>query len=190
MKKLLLALSIVSMVAISSQQEAFSWSWGCDSCQKAEAPQCGCPIQKESSCDMPKCEQCGREASACTCKDKKLEEFYCKLNLSDCQKQEARKIMDKFDCENEALKNQIKSDKKCLCDAINASCLDKSAVRAAEKQLKTDRKLYKKQFKCLDKEFKGILECSQMGDYRKIKRELRYRTKKGMKNCCKVCGEN
>src|SRR5574344_1145303 len=188
MKKALLTLSIMAAVAVGTQG-AFAWSWGCNSCQKADsATGCGCPVQKvkdcdkpcakpcepcaepcnpcekKESCDCPKsCEECAKAADAMcgTCEDKKLEEFYCRLKLSDCQKDAARNLREKYKCETDAIKDKMKTDKGCLCDAISASCLDKAAVREGERTLRQDRRDMKTHLKKIDKEFKCILDCGQ-----------------------------
>lgn len=190
MKKLLLTLGLITALSIGTQG-AFAGDCGCPE------PDCGCPKKSDCGCKpkdecaRPTCETCGEKAQMCfaDCFDQKTEEIFCRLNLDDTQRCEADKIKDKFRPEIDCITDRIKEHHNCLCEALNADCLDKKAVRDHEKSLKTDIKDMKKQLKCADKEFKALLSCDQPKEYRKIKRELNYKYKKSVKHCC-TCGDD
>ena len=61
----------------------------------------------------------------------------------------------------------------------------KKAVKNQEKILKNDLKDMKDKLKMVDKDFKEILTKEQKSEYRKIKKELKFRAKHSMKYCCK-----
>ena len=181
MKKLLLALALTMSLSAAS---AFA--------------DCGCPVQKddcgcikkpkcEKQCDKPSCEECAQRAKECfsDCRDQKREELYCRLNLDSCQRDKAMDIENRYESDLECIHDKIKSDHKCLCKTLGTSCLDKDAVKNNERVLKEDFKELKSKLKCMDKEFKSILKCEQKSEYRKIKREMKYRLKHARKYCCK-----
>ena len=159
---------------------------------------CGCPVKKddcgcakqpkcETKCDKPSCEDCAQRAKGCysDCRDQKREELYCRLNLDSCQRDQALNIEEKYESDLECIYDKIKSDHKCLCEALGASCLDKSLVKDRERILREDMKDLKSKLKEIDKDMKSILKCDQKSEYRKIKREMKYRVKHARKYCCK-----
>ena len=183
MKKLLLALSLTMAFSFGTQAvmaECGTCSVPKNDCTKP-TPTC------EKSCEKPSCQDCGDLAKMkySNCKDKMREEIYCRLNLDSCQRAQAMEIENRYDDDLDCIEDKMKSDHKCLCDKINASCLDKTAVRDAERTLRQDIKDFKSKLKEMDKDFKEILKCDQKSDYRKIKRELKYKAKHSMKYCCK-----
>lgn len=170
MKKLLLAMT-VSFAMLAGTQAVMA--------------DCGCP--QTPSCNKPSCEDCAEKVRRCysDCRDQKREEIYCRLNLDSCQRDKAMAIEDRYDDDLECLGDKIKNDHDCLCDKLHASCLDKTAVKNQEKVLKKDLKDMKSKLKMVDKDFNEILNKEQKSEYRKIKRELKFRAKHSMKYCCK-----
>lgn len=180
MKKLLTALVLTMTLTAGS---AFA-----DGCP-VQNNDCGCPKKPvcEKQCNKPGCAECAEKAKECfsNCRDQKREEFYCRLNLDSCQREQAMEIEDKYDSDLECLHDKIKVDHRNLSEALGNSCLDKSAVRDRERILKQDFKDLKAKLKCVDKDIKNILKCDQKSEYRKIKREMKYRMKHARKYCCK-----
>lgn len=173
MRNLLTAVTLSAALAIGTQVFA----------------DCGCQTPKNDCTSKPSCEECAdRVANSCLdYKDKCKEEFYCRLNLDSCQRQQAEEIQDRYESDIDCIKDKIKDDHKCLCDKLHASCLDKSAVREQESLLRSDFRDLKSKLGCVDKEMKSILKREQKSEYRKLKREMRYRAKHSMKYCCKPC---
>lgn len=194
MKKLLMALTLTMALATGSAYAGCGCDvpkndCGCDRKPKCERPcdkPCHKPCKKECD-DRPDCAECADRARSCfsDCKDQKREELYCRLNLDTCQRDQANEIEERYESDLDCIGDKIKADHKCLCEALHASCLDKSAVKDREKVLKEDFKDLKAKLKCMDKEFKQILKCDQKSEYRKIKREMKYRVKHSRKYCCK-----
>lgn len=188
MKKLLMAMTLTMALATGSAYAGC----GCDTpktdCGCNSKPKCESPCKKSCE-DKPTCEECGERAKNCfsDCKDQKREELYCRLNLDSCQRDQAMEIEDRYDSDLDCIGDKIKADHKCLCKSLSASCLDKSDVRDKERVLKDDFKDLKSTLKCMDKDFKAILKCDQKSEYRKIKREMKYRAKHSRKYCCKPC---
>ncbi len=182
MKKLLMALTLTMALATGT---AYA---GCG-CPVQKSDDCGCAKKPrcEKQCDKPSCAECEQRAkeSFSSCRDQKREELYCRLNLDSCQREQAMEIEDRYESDLEAIHDKIKSDHKCLCEALGDSCLDKDAVKNREKVLKEDFKDLKSKLKCVDKDFKSILKGEQKSEYRKIKREMKYRLKHARKYCCK-----
>jgi len=194
MKKLLLVLGLSSLISLSSTS-VFAESYQSDSVCKpvsesdwlSKADDCSCS-NKDNSCNS--CSRCHEMVERCplsNCFEKKREELYCRLNLDTCQRNQAKNIENAYKPALDNEKEAIKKAHKCLCEKIQASCLDKSAIRSQEKVLKNEFKALKSTMKSMDKEFKQILQCEQKSEYRKIKREMKYRVKKGAKYCCKPC---
>ena len=182
MKKLLMALTL-TMALATGAPSAFA-DCGCP----VPKDDCGCKPKCETPCNTPTCEECAERAKDfCNCRDQKREEIYCRLNLDSCQREQAMDIEDKYDSDLDCIKDKIKDDHKCLCNELNSACLDKTAVRSAEKNLRQDKRDLKAKLKCMDKDFKAILKCDQKAEYRKIKRELKYKARHAMKFCCKPC---
>ena len=194
MKNLLLVLGLTALISLSST------SVFAESCYDRElnkqlndsewiskAEDCGCN-KKEDNCNS--CSRCHEIAEKCplnNCFEKKREELYCRLNLDTCQRNQAKNIESMYKSALDNERDAIKSSHKCLCEKIQAPCLDKSAIRSQEKVLKQEFKNLKTTMKSVDKEFKQILNGEQKSEYRKIKREMKYRVKKASKYCCKPC---
>ena len=185
MKKLFLMLGLTSLMSLSATS---AFAECCPSFEPMASSNCGCENKFD---DCNKCQTCHDQAEAnpcnTTCWEKKRDELYCRLNLDTCQKQQAKNIENAYKTAIDNEKDAIKSAHKCLCEKIQASCLDKKDVRSQEKVLKQEFKQLKKTMRCVDKEFKQILKSDQKSEYRKIKREMKYRVKKGAKYCCKPC---
>ena len=178
MKKLLTALTLTMLFAVGT---AYA-DCGCGVPQKEDCSKPKC----EKQCDKPSCEECAKRAECFSdCRDKKREELYCRLNLDSCQREQAMNIEEKYDSDLECIFDKIKSDHKCLCEALGESCLDKSLVKDKERILKEDMKELKSKLKEMDKDMKAILKCEQKSEYRKIKREMKFRVKHARKYCCK-----
>ena len=131
MKKLLMALSLT--MALATGGAVMASDCGCP----APKDDCGCQPKCEKPCNKPTCEECAENAKCYSdFRDQKREEIYCRLNLDTCQREQAMEIEDKYDGDLDCIQDKIKADHKCLCNTLKASCLDKSAVRDAEKTLK------------------------------------------------------
>ena len=192
MKNLLLVLGLSLLIAFNTSY-AFAETYNDFDLSKtvnnsewlSKAEDCGCNTKND---DCNSCKRCHEMAERCllnNCFEKKREELYCRLNLDTCQRNQAKNIENMYKSAIENEKEAIKSAHKCLCEKIQAPCLDKSAVRSQEKILKQEFKNLKLTMKSVDKEFKQILQGEQKSEYRKIKREMKYRVKKSSKYCCK-----
>ena len=181
MKKLLMALTLTMALVTSSAYADCGCPVQKDDCGCAKKPRC------EKQCNKPGCAECAERAKECfsNCRDQKREELYCRLNLDTCQREQAMEIEDKYESDLECIHDKIKADHKCLCETLGESCLDKNAVKDREKVLKEDFKDLKAKLKSMDKDFKSILKCEQKSEYRKIKREMKYRVKHARKYCCR-----
>jgi len=194
MKKLLLVLGLSCLFSISATS-VFAESCNDSDWVKpmndnewiSKAPDCGCDTKND---DCNSCSRCHEMAEKCplnNCFEKKREELYCRLNLDTCQRNQAKNIENMYKTALDNERDAIKSAHKCLCEKIQAPCLDKSAIRSQERILKQEFKNLKSTMKSVDKEFKQILQGGQKSEYRKIKREMKYRVKKASKYCCKPC---
>lgn len=143
MKKMLVALGILTTMLICAPT-----SFAACPCENP------CPCA-EATCP-PSCDKC-------TCDDwvNKMEEYYCRVGLSECQKIEARRAMAQFLC-----------DTKCLT-LNNCTC---------PKESKCDCRQYKRELKKLDCEMKKIITKCQKEDYKCVKNEIKDQVK-----CCHKC---
>ncbi|MBR1908655.1 hypothetical protein IJ818_06940 [bacterium] len=194
MKKLLLLLGISSLISLSSTsvfaESCQDNSWAkpmSESEWLSKADDCGCQTNENSCNSCSRCHEMVERCPLSNCFEKKREELYCRLNLDTCQRNQAKNIENAYKPALDNEKDAIKAAHKCLCEKIQAACLDKSAIRSQEKVLKQEFKSLKSTMKSMDKEFKQILQREQKSEYRKIKREMKYRVKKGTKYCCKPC---
>lgn len=89
-----------------------------------------------------------------------IEGYFCRIGLSECQKCEARKAINRFLCNS-----------KCL-DPCNCGC----------KESKCACREYKKALKQLDCEMKEIISKCQKDDYKGIRKEIKKQV-----NCCHEC---
>lgn len=184
MKKILFTLGLSTFLSLASTSV-----FAMPSMTSPEMSPCAPDMVSHSGCPCTKTDDCGetiKEDCPCRgCMDKKRDELYKRLNLDTCQRQEAKAIEDSYKSALDSHRATIKKDHKCLCQKIHAKCLDKQAVREQERVLKSDFKDLKRTMKSMDKEFKQVLKGCQKSEYRKIKREMKYRIKKSVKYCCK-----
>lgn len=183
---LIFSLSSTSAFAECSQNSDWTKPFS-DTEWVSKADDCGCKTMDDDCKSCARCHEMAERCPLANCFEKKREELYCRLNLDTCQRNQAKNIENMYKPALDNEREAIKSAHKCLCEKIQAPCLDKSAIRSQEKVLKNEFKSLKSTMKSVDKEFKQILNGSQKSEYRKIKREMKYRVKKGSKYCCKPC---
>ena len=152
MKKTLLAL--FTAVALTLGMQASFASCPCEQPQ-SEATTASCP------CEKPSCDSCATKPPCCEgwldCQ--KLEEYFCKMGLSDCQKADAQKAIEEFKASTDAIRS-----KGCSCES------------------KCECRSYRKALKHLDCHMKSIITKCQKADYKAVKKEVKKEVK-----CCHKC---
>lgn len=141
MKKTLLALFTLVALAIGIQTSfaACPCSKHCDPCVKP-AP-CGC------ACAMTPC----AEDWLCP---QSIEDYFCRIGLNECQKDEARNAIVKFECATQSMReNGCKCENKCECRA------------------------YRKALRDLDCKMKLIVTKCQKSDYLAVRQEIKDKVK-------------
>lgn len=124
----------------------------CDPCDKcAKCDPCCDPCNK--CCDT--CDPCCETWLNCEC----LEDYFCRIGLSECQKAEALKAIEEFKCETECLRAKC-----CDCES------------------KCDCRTYRKALRDLDCKMKNIITKCQKSDYKCVRKEVKDQVK-----CCHKC---
>jgi len=148
MKKTLVGL--FTMVAIAFGMQAFAAcpcntsSCDCDPCAKPAPCACECP-----------CEPCCEDWLNKAC----LDDYFCRIGLSECQKAEVLCAIEEFKCETKCLRgNDCKCESKCDC------------------------RTYRKALRDLDCKIKNIITKCQKGDYKCVRKEVKTKVK-----CCHKC---
>lgn len=120
--------------------------------QASQAACCSCQPQTDScACMQPCCEDF-------LCPEK-VEDYFCKIGLNECQKDQARIAICQFIADTECLRaNGYKCESKCECRA------------------------YRKALKTLDCAMKNIITTCQKADYKCVKNEVKDKVK-----CCHKC---
>ncbi len=150
MKKTLVALFTLVALSIGIQTSfaACPCSNPCDPCDPCAKP-----------CDpcAKACEPCGccEEWLDCKC----LENYFCKIGLNECQKDEARKAVEEFKCKTQCLRG-----KDCKCET------------------KCECRTYRKALRDLDCKMKLIITKCQKDDYKCVRKEIKKEVK-----CCHKC---
>lgn len=143
MKKALVAL--FTFVALSFGMQSFA---ACPCCQTDPCP---CVKPCEPCCCQPCCEDWLNCAM--------VENYFCKIGLNECQKNQARIAIEQFKCATQCLRaNGCNCETKCECRA------------------------YRKALKNLDCSMKNIITACQKSDYKCVKSEIKDKVK-----CCHKC---
>lgn len=138
MKKTLVALFSLVALTISVQT-----SQAACSCQSS------CPCQSACTCNY----------TNCCCEDwlcpQSLEDYLCRIGLSECQKDSARSAVEEFKCKTQAIRdNGCKCESKCECRAY------RRALRDLDCKMKTlITQCQKDDYKCVRKEIKEKVKC-------------------------------
>lgn len=143
MKKTLVAL--FTLIALSFGIQAFA-ACPCDPCAKPCDCDCECP-----------CEPCKCCEGWLNCKC--LEDYFCRIGLSECQKCDARKAVQDF-----VFCTQCLRCKDCQCET------------------KCECRSYRKALRVLDCKMKNIITKCQKSDYRCVRKEVKEQVK-----CCHKC---
>jgi hypothetical protein len=156
MKKTLVALGILTTLLIGAQT-----SFAACPCENP----CPCPCTESVPCPAPcpcaEATPCPTPCNKANCDDWlcKMETYYCRVGLSECQKAEARIAVAQFLCDTSRLN-------KCTCP----------------KETKCDCRQYKRELKQLDCQMKKIITKCQKADYKCVKNEIKDQVK-----CCHKC---
>lgn len=145
MRKNLVIFGIMAIMFIAGQS-----SFANCPCQQTE-PQPACPCQTcEPTCPcQPCCEG--------WLNPQKVEEYFCRIGFSDCQKEEARNLIEQFKC-----------DTKGLSGGVCAS--------------KCDCRKYRKELRNLDYNMRKLLTQCQKSNYKTVRCEVKSQVK-----CCHKC---
>lgn len=128
-----------------------------------QASKADCPCQTESgdACPCVTAEPCKCHTDYCEdwlC-PQALEDYFCRLGLSECQKDEARNAVGEFKCKTQAIR-----DKSCKCES------------------KCECRTYKKALIGLDCKMQTIITKCQKDDYKCVRKEIKDKVK-----CCHKC---
>lgn len=156
MKQFLIVFGILMTLVFSAQtsfaDKPCSISNPCnESCPVATPIPVPCPCETVTPCAPSCCNKC--------CEDWlcRLETYYCRIGLSECQKDQARRAVAQFLC-----------DTKCL----NLGCCES----------KCECKQYKRELQNLNCEMKKIITKCQYHDYKCVRDEVKSQVK-----CCHKC---
>src|SRR5574344_1135307 len=151
MKRSLVLLGLLTTIFISGQSSFASCP--CQSpCQTEPTPP---PAATEpcNKCEKPTCSSCNETWTD----SQKMEEYFCQIGLSDCQKDEARKLVEEFKCNTQGL-NGGDCENKCDC------------------------RKYRKELRHLDREMKKLLTECQKSNYAEVRSDVKSQVK-----CCHKC---
>lgn len=116
-----------------------------------------CPISDDNPCDNSCESESCKEKKGC-CEDwlytTNLEEYFCKMNLSDNQKSEAIRAIEEFKDSTQSMRN---SD--CTCSS------------------KEECREYRRALRTLDNQMKNIITKCQKNDYKAIRKEVKDQVK-------------
>lgn len=143
--------ALFTMIALSIGIQASLAACPCktDCCDKQ--PCC------EKPCKPCDCDPCDCNGPCCEnwLNSAMVEDYFCRIGLSECQKQEAREAIETFKCETQCLRgNDCKCENKCDCRAYRKALRD---LDCKMKQLIT--KCQKDDYKCVKKEVKDQVKC-------------------------------
>ena len=160
MKKTLVAL--FTMIALSIGVQASFAACPCqNSCDPCVTP-CNPCAKPCDPCAKP-CKPCETTMQTPCCEEwlscAKLDEYFCKIGLSDCQKADALKAVEEFKCATACMRaNGCDCESKCDC------------------------RTYRKALRTLDCSMKQIITKCQKSDYKSVKKEVKNQVK-----CCHHC---
>jgi len=146
MKKMLVGLFSFFAIAIGIQQASFA---ACP-CQTQTEP---CPCAKPCNpcaCNKTVCE----DFLNCT----SMEDYFCRIGLNECQKDQARKAIEEFKCARNGINANGKCESKCEC------------------------RIYRRALKDLDCKMKNIITQCQKSDYKSVRHDVKDKVK-----CCHKC---
>lgn len=149
MKKTLLTLFALIALAFTAQA-----TFAACPCQQ---PACPCETGPACPCAKPAC-PCDCNNIPC-CEDwlcpQTLEDYFCRIGLSECQKADALKAIEEFKCETQALRDKCcKCESKCECRSY------RKALRRLDCKMKNIiTKCQKSAYKCVRKEVKNKVKC-------------------------------
>lgn len=164
MKKKLLG--VFTVIALAFGASSFA------ACPCGNSP-CTCPTspcnnpcmsQNVSPCDNPcakkKCDPCSNIDSEAWLSSTSLQEYFCQLGFTDCQKQEAMNAIEEFKCKTKDIRmsnNGCQTESKCDCRTYRRAlkdldCKMKHIVTSCQKdEYKDVRQSVKEQVKCAHK---------------------------------------
>lgn len=144
MKQTLIALFILTTLTVLNIQPSFA-ARRCNSCAKP-CSDCFCPYKP--------C-KCSEGWLNCNC----LEDYYCRIGLSECQKCCARKAVEEFKCNTQGYNSKgYKCESKCEC------------------------RKYRRALRDLDCKMKNIITECQKSDYKSVRQEIKEKVQ-----CCHKC---
>lgn len=164
MKKTLLG--IVTLVALAIGVNSYAacpcdpCEKPCDPCAKACEP-CEKPCEPCNPCKS--CEPCDPCACTTGCGEdwlcsSSLQEYFCQMGFTECQKQEAMNAIEEFKCKTECIRaNDCKCETKCDCRTYRKAlrdldCQMKQIITKCQKdEYKDVKKAVKDQVKCAHK---------------------------------------
>ncbi|MBQ9688305.1 hypothetical protein IJV79_01570 [bacterium] len=124
----------------------------CDTpCEKVKP--CDDPCEKPDKCDVNKLSNCENWLTQAS-----LENYYCRLNLSQAQRCEATNAIEKFKSKTMTISSNGECESKCDC------------------------KRYRLALKELDCDMKNIITDCQKSEYKAVKSEVKDQVK-----CCHKC---
>lgn len=147
MKKTLVA--VFTLVALLIGVKSFA-ACSCNPCSKP-CDTCVKPCNPCDCCKQPCCE-------GWLCADK-VEDYFCRIGLSECQKCEARKAIEEFKCQTQCIRA-----KDCKCES------------------KGDCRAYRKALRDLDCKMKLIITRCQNDDYKCVRKDIKDKVR-----CCHKC---
>lgn len=103
------------------------------------------------------------------CTNTDMEKVFDETGLSDSQICTARKLQEKYEQETLSVRDRLLYEENVL-NEYNATCADKSDIRAQKKKIKKLNKTHKEICKCYDKQFKVMLSDAQRKAYNKLTR--------------------
>jgi hypothetical protein len=144
-----------SFAACPCQQETAAPACPCQAAPKTEPIETSCPSCPDNSCakaDCP-CQTCAES----WLEPQKVEDYFCRIGLSDCQKDSARKLIEEFKCNTKGL-NGGECESKCDC------------------------RKYRKELRHLDYDMQKLLTQCQKSNYANVKSDIKSQVK-----CCHKC---
>ncbi len=152
MKKTLFAIAAFAALALGTN------SFAACPCSSDPSP-CDMPhnncYEQQKPCDTP-CNPC-KENLGCSedwLSYSNLQEYFCQMGFTDCQKEEAMNAIEEFKCKTQALRNN-----DCTCET------------------KCDCRTYRHALKDLDCKMKHIVTQCQKDEYKEVRRAVKEQVK-------------
>ena len=166
MKKTFVMLGLLAAMFVAGQASFAA----CPCQQETAAPACpcqaapACPCQAEPKTEPIETDSCCSKAD-CPCQTcaeswlepQKVEDYFNRIGLSDCQKDSARKLIEEFKCNTKGL-NGGECESKCDC------------------------RKYRKELRHLDYDMRKLLTECQKSNYANVKSDIKAQVK-----CCHKC---